>query len=99
MKKIIPKYSLTEGLNDKVYRKIIEKLVQDLPDISSGMMKKLLKNSGFLSGKKQLKIFTLHHREKILSLNILKELRLMKYFLTSLYSQIIDLKLKSDQKT
>ena len=24
VKKIIPKYSLTEGLNDKVYRKIIE---------------------------------------------------------------------------
>ena len=43
VKKIIPKYSLTEGLNDKVYRKIIEKLVQDLPDISEWHDEKTIK--------------------------------------------------------
>ena len=31
VKKNIPKYSLTEGLNEKSYRKIIEKVINNLP--------------------------------------------------------------------
>ena len=32
VKKNIPKYSLTEGLNEKSYRKIIEKVINNLPE-------------------------------------------------------------------
>ena len=55
VKKIIPKYSLTEGLNDKVYRKIIEKLVQDLPDISEWHDEKTIKELGLPQWKEAIK--------------------------------------------
>jgi len=33
VKKKIPKYALTEGLNEKLYRKIIDQVIKNLPDI------------------------------------------------------------------
>ena len=33
VKKIIPKYSLTEGINEKMYRKIISQVIAQLPDL------------------------------------------------------------------
>ena len=33
IKKIIPKYSLTEGISEKIYRNIIEQILENLPNI------------------------------------------------------------------
>ena len=33
VKKIIPKYSLTEGITEKIYRKLIEQVLQKIPEL------------------------------------------------------------------
>ncbi len=43
VKKIIPKYSLTEGLTEKSYRKIIEEVLKNLPDINEWHNESFLK--------------------------------------------------------
>ena len=49
VKKNIPKYSLTEGLNEKSYRKIIEKVINNLPKIDEWYDEKILNKFGFTS--------------------------------------------------
>ena len=49
VKKNIPKYSLTEGLNEKSYRKIIEKVINNLPNLEEWHDKEILKKFGFKS--------------------------------------------------
>ena len=45
VKKVIPKYSLTEGISEKIYRKLIEQVLSEITDIyewhSSEILKKL----------------------------------------------------------
>ncbi len=54
VKKNIPKYSLTEGLNEKSYRKIIENVINNLPDLEEWHDKQILKKFGFSSWKESL---------------------------------------------
>ena len=54
IKKNIPKYSLTEGLNEKSYRKIIEKVIANLPDLDEWYNEKTLKKFGFKTWKESL---------------------------------------------
>ena len=49
VKKNIPKYSLTEGLNEKSYRKIIEKVINNLPNLDEWHDKDTLEKFGFSS--------------------------------------------------
>ena len=49
IKKNIPKYSLTEGLNEKSYRKIIEKVINNLPNLEEWHDKDILEKFGFSS--------------------------------------------------
>ncbi len=49
IKKNIPKYSLTEGLNEKSYRKIIEKVINNLPNLEEWHNKDTLEKFGFCS--------------------------------------------------
>ena len=49
IKKNIPKYSLTEGLNEKSYRKIIEKVINNLPKLEEWHDKEILEKFGFSS--------------------------------------------------
>ena len=49
VKKNIPKYSLTEGLNEKSYRKIIEKVINNLPNLDEWHDKEIMKKFGFSS--------------------------------------------------
>ena len=55
VKKIIPKYSLTEGLNEKTYRNIIEKVIKEIPDISEWHDDFFLKKMGFQNWKASIK--------------------------------------------
>ena len=51
VKKDIPKYSLTEGLNEKSYRKIIEQVISKLPEIEDWYDENFLKKMNFYSWK------------------------------------------------
>jgi ATP-dependent DNA helicase RecG len=61
VKKKIPKYSLTEGLNEKSYRKIIEKVIMNLPDLDEWYDNDTLKKFNFKSWKES--ILKLHSYE------------------------------------
>ena len=54
IKKNIPKYYLTEGLNDKSYRKIIENVLNNLPDLKEWHSSEIIKKFGFSSWKESL---------------------------------------------
>ena len=54
IKKNIPKYSLTEGLNEKSYRKIIESVISNLPDLDEWYDNEVINKFGFSSWKKSL---------------------------------------------
>ena len=49
VKKIIPKYSLTEGLSEKVYRNLIEQVLLKLTDLNEWHDKEILKKIGNIS--------------------------------------------------
>ena len=67
IKKIIPKYSLTEGLKEKTYRNIIEKVIKQIPDIDEWHEEIFLKRMGFLSWKKSIE--NLHNPKSEKNLN------------------------------
>ncbi len=56
--KIIPKYSLTEGLTEKTYRKLIEEVLNNIKEIDEWHNKKILQKIGNVSWCKS--IFNLH---------------------------------------
>tara|TARA_Y100000590_G_scaffold103595_1_gene117741 strand:+ start:17780 stop:19843 length:2064 start_codon:yes stop_codon:yes gene_type:complete len=59
--KIIPKYSLTEGLTEKIYRNLIEQVLKKLTDINEWHDKDILKKIGNKSWSKS--IILLHSTE------------------------------------
>ena len=66
VKKNIPKYSLTEGLNEKSYRKIIEKVIINLPKLEEWYDKEILKKFGFSSWNESLtKIHNFDNADKV----------------------------------
>ena len=58
VKQVIPKYSLTKGINEKKYRLISEQVIKDLPNVKEWYEKDFLKKNNFLSWKEN--IITLH---------------------------------------
>ena len=54
VKKNIPKYSLTEGLNEKSYRKIIDEVLKNLPDIKEWYSDEFLKDMKFTDWKSSI---------------------------------------------
>ena len=53
--KIIPKYSLTEGLTEKIYRKIIEQVLIKITDLNEWHSEKILQEIGNVSWMKSIK--------------------------------------------
>ena len=49
VKKIIPKYSLTKGINEKKYRFISDQVINNLPHVEEWIEKDLLQKNNFLS--------------------------------------------------
>ena len=47
--KIIPKYSLTEGITEKIYRKIIDQVIKNIPNLLEWHNKDILKKLGNVS--------------------------------------------------
>jgi len=62
VKKIIPKYSLTEGLTEKIYRKLIDQVLKNIADIPEWHDNGVLKKIGSVSWYKS--IFYIHNNKK-----------------------------------
>ena len=60
--KIIPKYSLTDGLTEKIYRKLIEQVLGKITDLKEWHDQSILKKIGNVSWSKS--IFSLHQNKK-----------------------------------
>jgi len=58
VKQVIPKYSLTKGINEKKYRHISEQIINNLPDVEEWYENDFLKKNNFLNWKEN--IITLH---------------------------------------
>ncbi len=80
IKRKIPKYSLTDGLNEKSYRKIIENVIFNLPEVEEWHDKKIIQKFGFKSWKES--ILKIHNPEKNIDLN-------NKYFRRLAFDEII----------
>jgi len=61
--KVIPKYGLTEGLNEKLYRKLIEQALSMIGNIREWHSNEILKKIGNVSWGES--IFYLHKEEKV----------------------------------
>ena len=85
VKKIIPKYSLTEGLSEKIYSKIIEKVFNKLPEIDEWHDKNFIKKMNFLSWKESIKKLHNSQIQKDLNSNYLKRLAYDEIFANLLF--------------
>ncbi len=85
IKKIIPKYSLTEGLKEITYRNVIEKVINQIPDIEEWHEKNFIKKMGFSSWKNS--IINLHNpnSEKDLNSIFLKRIAYDEIFANLLF--------------
>ena len=61
VKKIIPKYSLTEGITEKIYRKLIEQVLQKIPELDEWHSPEILKKIGNVSWLRS--IFYVHEKK------------------------------------
>ncbi len=59
--KIIPKYSLTEGLSEKVYRKLIDKVLSQVENLNEWHNKEVLNKIGAVSWKES--VIKLHEKK------------------------------------
>ena len=67
IKTITPKYSLTEGLKEKTYRNIIEKVIDQIPEVAEWHRDTFIKKMRFLSWKESIK--NLHNPNSTKDLN------------------------------
>ncbi len=63
IKKIFTSYSLTEGLTEKKYNKIIDEVLKNIPDLDEWLSDEILKKFNFISWKKS--ILELHNPKNI----------------------------------
>jgi ATP-dependent DNA helicase RecG len=85
VKKIIPKYSLTEGLSEKIYAKIIEKVFDKIPDIEEWHDEKFIKLMNFLNWKDSIKKLHDSQIKKDLNSNYLRRLAYDEIFANLLF--------------
>ena len=92
-------YSLTDGLSEKVYNKIINQIIQKLPDLEEWHSTKILKNFSNISWKEAIK--DLHKSENIgkYKENFYKRLAYDEIFSTFLVNSEIRKKIKKIKKT
>ncbi|MDB9760859.1 ATP-dependent DNA helicase RecG [Pelagibacteraceae bacterium] len=98
IKKIIPKYSLTEGLSEKIYSKIIEKVFARIPVVEEWHDAEFVKKMNFLSWKDS--IIKLHKSkiQKDLNSNYLRRLAYDEIFANLLFHSTNRNKVKKIKK-
>ena len=79
VQRIMPKYSLTEGLNEKKYRKIVEQVLKELPKMDEWHDISFIKKMKFFDWKTS--ILELHNNEKAKDIN-------SKYYSRLAYDEI-----------
>ena len=98
VKKIMPKYSLTEGLSEKIYSKIIEKVFNKIPDIEEWHDKKFINQMNFLSWKDSIKKLHNDKFQKDLNSSYLKRLAYDEIFANLLFHSNNRKKIKKVKK-
>ena len=98
VQKIIPKYSLTEGLTEKIYSKIIEKVFTKMPDIEEWHDERFIKKMNFLSWKDSIKELHITKTEKDLNSNYLTRLAYDEIFANFLFNSMNRNKIKKIKK-
>ena len=98
VQKIVPKYSLTEGLSEKVYSKIIEKVFNQIPQIDEWHDKNFIKKMNFLSWKDSIKKLHNSQIKKDLNSNYLKRLAYDEIFANLLFNSNNRNKIKKIKK-
>jgi len=74
VQKKISKYSLTEGLTEKLYRKIIEQVLNNLPDVEEWHEIEFVKKMGFSNWKSSIISMHEYEDEKNLNSNVYRRL-------------------------
>ena len=98
VQKIIPKYSLTEGLSEKIYSKIIEKVFNKIPHIDEWHDKNFIKKMNFLSWKDSIQKLHNSQIEKDLNSRYLKRLAYDEIFANFLFNSNNRKKIKKIKK-
>jgi len=98
IKKIIPKYSLTEGLSEKVYSKIIEKVFIQIPDIDEWHDQNFIKKMNFLNWKDSMQKLHNSSAKKDLTSNYLMRLAYDEIFANLLFNSNNRNKIKKIKK-
>ena len=98
VQKIVPKYSLTEGLSEKIYSKIIEKVFDKMPEIYEWHDKNFIKNMNFLTWKDSMQKLHTSKIEKDLNSNYLMRLAYDEIFANLLFNSHNRNKIKKVKK-
>jgi len=98
VKKIIPKYSLTEGLSEKIYSKIIKKVFIEIPEIDEWHDKGFIKKMNFLSWKDSIQKLHISKEKKDLNSNYLTRLAYDEIFANLLFNSHNRNKIKKVKK-
>ena len=98
VKKIIPKYSLTEGLSEKIYSKIIEKVFNKMPEIKEWHDNVFINKMNFLSWKDSIQKLHTSTIEKDLNSNYLMRLAYDEIFANLLFNSNNRNKIKKVKK-
>ena len=98
IKQVHNKYSLTEGISEKVYNKIINQIIDNLPDLDEWHSKEIIKKFGNLSWNKSIR--ELHNPENIGKYkdNFYQRLAFDEIFSTFLVNSEIRKKIKKIKK-
>ena len=74
VKKLIPKYSLTEGISEKSYRKIIEQVLNNLSKINEWHEPSFIKNMNFLDWQTSILKLHMENQNKDVNSNVYRRL-------------------------
>jgi ATP-dependent DNA helicase RecG len=85
VRKVIPKYSLTEGLPEKTYRNIIEKVIKKIPETEEWHETSFVKKMGFSSWRESVQNLHNPKNEKNLDSLFLKRIAYDEIFANLLF--------------
>ena len=85
VKTVVPKYSLTEGLNEKTYRNIIKKIIKQIPTIEEWHENNFLKKMNFVGWKESVENLHKPNSEKDLNSKFLRRIAYDEIFANLLF--------------
>mgnify|MGYP001212570760 CR=1 FL=1 len=98
VQKKIPKYGLTKGLSEKSYRKIIEQVLNNLPEINEWYENSFIKKMNFLDWKNSIKKLHESDEEKDLNSNFFRRIAYDEIFAHLLVLSNNRIKIRKNKK-